>query len=41
MAPEKAENLLSRLDLLEKVANMNEAQAIYSAHLIGKLFFCE
>lgn len=39
LTPEQVDKLLSRMDLLKKVAKMNDYQASYTNELTGKLFF--
>lgn len=41
LSPEQADKLVQRLDLLKKVVNMSEPEAIYTNTLTGKLFFGE
>lgn len=39
MTEEQVDKVLSRLDMLENLAAMNDYQATYTKHLTGKLFF--
>lgn len=41
LTPEQVEKVTQRLDLLQKVVNMSEPEAIYTNTLTGKLFFGE
>lgn len=39
LRPEQIERLHGRMDLIKKVARMNDYQATYTNELTGKLFF--
>lgn len=39
LTPEQVDKVVNRLDLLQKVVDMTEAEAIYSDTFISKLFF--
>lgn len=41
LPPEQVEKVTQRLDLLKKVLNMSDSEAIYTNTLTGKLFFGE